>query len=134
MIGRRHRGARARRLVLPGRPESVAEARALVLVLGELTEAQAWNAALVLSELLTNAILHSRSGLPGGTVTVTLEPTGSTLRITVRDDGPVHGRHASPRATGELDESGRGLRIVAAVSCACDLRVGGHTSWAEVAA
>jgi anti-sigma regulatory factor (Ser/Thr protein kinase) len=133
MIWHHRRAARARRLVLPGRPESVAEARALVLVLGELTEAQAFNAALVLSELLTNAILHSRSGQPGGTVTVILEPAGDALRITVRDAGPVRGRRA-PRAPAEgLRESGRGLQIVAAVSCACDLHAG-RESWAEVAA
>jgi anti-sigma regulatory factor (Ser/Thr protein kinase) len=132
MIGRRRRALR-RTLRLPGRPESVAEARALVLVLGELTPDQAWNAALVVSELLANAIRHSRSGLPGGTVTVILEPAGDALRITVRDAGPVRGRRAT-KAADELPESGRGLRIVAAVSCACDLRGAGHESWAEVAA
>jgi anti-sigma regulatory factor (Ser/Thr protein kinase) len=131
MIGlARRRPARSRCLSLP---ESVPEARALVQVLGGITQDQAFAAALVVTELLTNAILHTRSGLPGGTVTVILEPAAAALRITVRDAGPVRRRRA-PQAGGELAETGRGLLIVAAVSCACDLRGAGRQSWAEVAA
>jgi len=129
----RPRPARSRCLIRPGIPESVPEARALVQVLGGITPDQAFAAALVVTELLTNAILHTRSGLPGGMVTVILEPAGDALRITVRDAGPVRGRRAT-RAADALAESGRGLLIVAAVSCACDLRGTGHESWAEVAA
>lgn len=133
MIGLGHRRRRPlrRELRLPGRPESVAEARALVLALDGPTPEQAYNAALCLSELMANAILHTRSGLDGGSVLIILEPVGSLLRVEVRDAGPVR-RHA-PEAADGLPESGRGLLIVAAVSCACDVRHN-RSAWAEVAA
>ena len=42
------------------------------------------------SELATNAVLHSRSGLPGGTFTVRLAIShGSFVRLDVEDNGGV---------------------------------------------
>ncbi len=77
---------------------------------------QAEAAALCVSELVTNALLHTRSGLPGATVTVSFEtlPGCGTLRIAVSDDGA---RVLVPArvCTGlpGMPESGYGLGIVA---------------------
>jgi anti-sigma regulatory factor (Ser/Thr protein kinase) len=66
---------------------------------------------LLASELVTNAILHSRSGHPTGTFTVraTLCP-GHHVWVEVTDHG---GKWTADRAD---DEQGRGLTIVAAVA------------------
>ncbi len=39
----------------------------------------------MLSELATNAVVHSRSGQPGGTFTVRAELGAQRLRVEVRD-------------------------------------------------
>lgn len=41
----------------------------------------------ILSNLLANALIHGFDGRPGGTVTLSAEPLGSTLRFAVTDDG-----------------------------------------------
>jgi two-component sensor histidine kinase len=43
--------------------------------------------ALVLTELVTNAVEHGLSSRGGGTVDVTAEREGSNLKVTVADDG-----------------------------------------------
>jgi anti-sigma regulatory factor (Ser/Thr protein kinase) len=69
------------------------------------------SAELGVSELVTNAILHGREPL---TVTVEPQPDGR-VRVSVRDSSPLQPQHRrlSPTAT-----TGRGLRLVAAVSTA----------------
>jgi anti-sigma regulatory factor (Ser/Thr protein kinase) len=69
---------------------------------------------LVVSELVTNAIVHSRSGAPGGTVTVALCPAPGGLLVQVRDDGgPSEPRLASPAADPKNGaEQGYGLLLV----------------------
>ena len=72
-----------------------------------------------MSDLVTNALVHSRSGLPGGTVTVCFEalPGCGALRIGVRDDGARVAVAAGPAAgLPGVAESGYGLGIVAAVA------------------
>ncbi|WP_454335155.1 ATP-binding protein [Streptomyces glaucescens] len=64
-------------------------------------------AELVISELLTNAVLHGRD-----TMTLAITRTGPTLDISVDDYGQI--TTMSPPC--EPDEHGRGLAIVAAVS------------------
>src|SRR5258705_11149525 len=57
-------------LTIAGRTKNVAEARAFLgRTLGD-THPCADEAVLLCSELVTNAMLHSESGQPGGTVTV----------------------------------------------------------------
>jgi anti-sigma regulatory factor (Ser/Thr protein kinase) len=102
----------------PGQPESVRVFRQLArAVAGD--DDQADSAALCVSELVTNALVHSRSGLPGGTVTVCFEalPGCGGLRIGVRDDGARVLAAACP-GTGlpGVAESGYGLGIVASVA------------------
>ncbi|MFV2198615.1 ATP-binding protein [Nocardiopsis sp. LOL_012] len=73
--------------------------------------------ALVVSELTTNAMRHSASGLPGGTVRVEIDRTGH-LELRVTDDGPLPGADATPPAIPALDPfrpDGNGLRLVEAV-------------------
>jgi Histidine kinase-like ATPase domain len=73
--------------VLPGVPESAATARQLVRhMLGENHPA-ADTAMLLVSELVTNSVMHSRSGRPGGSVTVAVCAGATSVLIQVRDDG-----------------------------------------------
>jgi anti-sigma regulatory factor (Ser/Thr protein kinase) len=84
------------------------------------------DAQLVLSELTTNAVLHARSPF---SVLVRRGPSG--VRISVRDAS-----HTRPtlQPDDSTRPSGRGLRIVAAVSVAwgVDLSAAGKTVWAEL--
>jgi serine/threonine-protein kinase RsbW len=69
---------------------------------------------LVVTELFVNAVLHTRSGDPGGTVTVVVTADGV---IHVHDQGVAGacpGLAAEPSG-GERRECGRGLAIVAAL-------------------
>jgi two-component sensor histidine kinase len=99
-----------RGFTLPGVPESVREFRALAREVSS-TPGQAATAALCVSELVTNSLLHSRSGLPGGQVTVTFDtdPISGTLRISVMDGGP---------RVADSPANGYGLRVIAAVAMA----------------
>ena len=100
----------------PGRPESVADARAfvrrvLIARYGTVLE----DVVLLVSELLGNAVRHSDSGrLPGGVVTVTLsEPADGVIRAEVGDAGSA--RVGELRAQPDADENsegGRGLYLV----------------------
>jgi two-component sensor histidine kinase len=70
---------------------------------------------LLVSELVTNAVQHSKSGEPGGSVTVALCPGPAGLLIQVRDDGG----QSEPRVTGlsaDAAEHGYGLRLVDALA------------------
>src|SRR5690349_19946908 len=75
---------------LPGRPESVRAFRELArAAAGDDDQAEA--AALCVSELVTNALEHSCSGLPDCTVTVRFDtqPCTGALLISVHDDGAL---------------------------------------------
>jgi anti-sigma regulatory factor (Ser/Thr protein kinase) len=74
-------------LTIPGRPDQVCAARAFITkVLGE-AEPATEVAVLLASETVTNAVLHSNSRRPGGTVTITALETGGGVRIEVTDCG-----------------------------------------------
>jgi anti-sigma regulatory factor (Ser/Thr protein kinase) len=75
------------RLTIPGRPEHVSAARTFVeKSLGDASPA-ADAAVLLASETVTNAVLHSNSRRPGGTVTITVVEIGGGVRIEVTDQG-----------------------------------------------
>ncbi len=105
--------------MLPGEPRSVRVARELARAVAAGDEDQAETAALCVSELVTNALAHSRSGLPGGTVMVCFEALSAcgALFIAVQDDGarPTAGPGGGSGLPGPA-ESGYGLGIVAAVT------------------
>ena len=73
------------------------------------------DAVLVVSELVTNAIQHSRSAGPAGLIRLRLEAEpGEPVQIDVQDDGPA------PVAAAAADgEHGRGLLLIAALADAC---------------
>ena len=114
MIGRAGRGFGVH-AELDGTPESAHNARALVRhALGD-SHPSADDAALIMSELVANAIAHSRSGQPGGTIIIAVETAESdSVTIQVRDSGSS----AAPRVQGAdiSAENGRGLAIVSALA------------------
>ncbi|MDA8372279.1 MAG: ATP-binding protein [Nocardiopsaceae bacterium] len=99
---------------------------------------------LCASEIATNTLHHTRSGLPGGFFTVSLWTGYRRAFLAVRDMGPLPAAPTVPHIrTGILDdlgtESGRGLPMVAMLTgdrCGAtappDPR--GHTVWCELRA
>jgi anti-sigma regulatory factor (Ser/Thr protein kinase) len=84
------------------------------------------DAALIVSELATNALLH------GGTAfSVTVSGRAGRVRLSVRDHSPVLPMR---RITTLLSPSGRGLRLVAALAQAWGTEVLGDAKvvWAEL--
>ena len=82
-----------------GCPESVSAARSWVAGFFPVPAAAA-DAALMTSELFTNAILYSASRLPGGRVTVSVGVTGAMVRVDVVDQGAVPPCMAAPHGLG----------------------------------
>ncbi|SDT77241.1 Anti-sigma regulatory factor (Ser/Thr protein kinase) [Streptomyces sp. TLI_053] len=98
----------------PGVPESAGAARKLVRdALGD--HPRVADAELIVSELVTNSVLHSKSGRPGGSVWVEVRRSADTVWIDVADEG---GRDGLPlhRAPDEAADFGRGLTLVDALA------------------
>jgi anti-sigma regulatory factor (Ser/Thr protein kinase) len=121
-------------LLLPFAASSVGEARRRLI--SDLNAADghgaaACDAALVLSELLSNALLHA-APLPGSTIRVAWRIGEGSVRLSVSDGGgPTAPELGEPTqgATG-----GRGLRIVQKLSrrWGASRDEEGTTVWAEV--
>ncbi|AVH60234.1 MULTISPECIES: ATP-binding protein [Streptomyces] len=92
------------------------------------------DALLVVSELLTNAIVHA---LPPAELRLSwVRGDGpSTLRVEVTDEGPALTAGQSPAGI-DPDEHGRGMEIVHALATRHGIHVhsGGITRWAELVA
>ena len=100
-------------LTIPGKPEEVSGTRAFITqTLSALDKTPAIDsdaATLLTSELVTNAILHTDSGTPGGTVTIVVIDVPDGVLIEVIDDGSP-GR---PVVKGDLlATNGHGLFLV----------------------
>jgi anti-sigma regulatory factor (Ser/Thr protein kinase) len=110
------------RLVLPGRPESAAAARDFA---GKALAGYpaAGDAITALNEMVTNAVQHSRSGLPGGTLEVRLTVTSASVLAEVADAGPLGVPAVTSRET--FAERGRGLVLVEALTRAWGSAGGG---------
>ena len=120
---------------LAGRVENIGRAREFVLASLGASHACAGVLQLIVSELVTNSIVHTRSGWDGGTVTVALTRDGQRIRVEVTDDGGPELPRVRPLDVGA--ESGRGLQMVDALAGAWgwDRDPGGGTiAWAEVPA
>jgi anti-sigma regulatory factor (Ser/Thr protein kinase) len=111
--GPRQRNAVLGSLTIPGRPEEVSGARTFITrTLSALAKAPAIDsdaATLLTSELVTNAILHTDSGLPAGTVTIVVIDVPDGVLIEVIDDGSPD----MPVVKGDLMATdGHGLFLV----------------------
>ena len=100
----------------PGAPVQVRAARRFV---SALLDGSAFrdDAVIVVCELFTNALVHSRSGKPGGLVTVQVSRWRLGVRIAVTDQGSA--RAPVIRDTGpcrELAENGHGLYMVSCLA------------------
>ncbi|WP_407561162.1 ATP-binding protein [Streptomyces sp. 184] len=119
---------------LPARAASVAEARAHVRrLLGRwrLCDDVCGAAQLVISELVTNAVLHAS----GSRIVCRLALRPPGVRLEVRDQGGAYGVPI-PTVAGPEDECGRGLGLVAAVSEAWGTEPSGagFAVWATIGA
>lgn len=111
-------GLRSFSRAYPGVPQAVRNARADVTCVLDGCPA-ADNVVLCLSEVASNAVLHSRSRVPGGHFGVHVDVREEQwVRVAVDDDGGSwdadHADHAD-RADGDI-EHGHGLEIVCALT------------------
>ncbi|MGW6389196.1 ATP-binding protein [Streptomyces sp. NPDC055103] len=130
--GTSYDGVRRFAFELPALTSSVARARRLAeerLILWGCGPGIRETVALVVSELVTNAVVHTASGR----VICELREGEDTLRIAVRDEGGPAGPRM--RDCGE-EERGRGLLIVDALCTAWGADRTGHGTaqivWAEL--
>lgn len=124
------RGDRLWRATFPGRADQVRNARSLVRLLLAGTGYED-DAALVVTELADNALLHTRSGTDGGLFGVEVTTTDSGVRVAVTDQGAD--TDLKWENSGPLAEHGRGLFIVDQIATAHGTegdRHRGHTIWA----
>jgi len=121
-------------LMLPFAASSAGMARRRLvsdLIAADVRDSAACDAALVFSELLSNALRHA-DPLPGGSIEVSWRLDADSVQVSVRDGGgetrPELGK-PTPGATG-----GRGLQIVAKLSRGWGTSHGdmGSTVWARV--
>lgn len=117
--GNRTSGARQRASILgsvtiPGSPEHVSGTRAFITrTLAGVPGVDSDAATLLTSELVTNAIKHTDSGAPGGTVTVVVIGVPGGVLVEVVDDGSA----GTPIVKGDLFAAeGHGLFLVHALA------------------
>ena len=86
------------------------------------------DAVLVVSELVTNAVLHAPSG---HTLSLEVSMSGRVLRVSLSDSSPASPRWRSP--SGQ-DEGGRGIGILDTLSTRWGVaeRPGGKALWFEI--
>jgi serine/threonine-protein kinase RsbW len=119
--------------VLPGKADAAGKARQLARDFLGSSHPAADTVVLIVSELVTNALTHSRSGAPGGFVTVSLSDGDAGVLIQVRDDGGRSGRWVSAEP-GSMAEHGYGLLLVAALADSWGTVAGpqGRVTWCRV--
>jgi GAF domain-containing protein/anti-sigma regulatory factor (Ser/Thr protein kinase) len=115
-------------LVLGGEPDEVPAARRFAMqTLADIDPATADDVALIVTELVTNGLLHGQ--LP---VTLRISRAGERVRIEVEDAG----RELPVRIRSNTDTmTGRGLGLVAALATNWGVEAtaaGGKVVWAEV--
>ena len=115
---------------LPREPESAGTARRLVRVACSAwgLEKLAGDGALIVTELVTNAVLHARRE----SIRVRVERTApGTVRVAVADFSRAR---PVPCVPGDDEEGGRGLALVGALAAnwGTDERHWGKVVWAEL--
>jgi anti-sigma regulatory factor (Ser/Thr protein kinase) len=119
-------------VTIAGRPDRVAVARAIAPAVLGRQQPHSDTAVLLLSELVTNSVRHSRSGQPGQTVTVTVCSEGELVRVEVTDRS---GATVPALRRGDAEaESRRGLHLVDSLAARWGFRQrDGHTTtWFEL--
>jgi anti-sigma regulatory factor (Ser/Thr protein kinase) len=119
-------------LTLPGDERSVAAARRFVRDTIGADHPVVEDAELCMSELVTNAIVHTASG-HGGLVTVTVAGEAEdVIRISVTDDGA--GGAVPYLRDVPLSVSGRGILIVTTLAAewGVEADADGTTTWARL--
>jgi hypothetical protein len=121
---------------LPGSRDAAAESRAFLepLVRSWSRESLGYDATLVATELVTNAVLHAQSAL-----VLALRPIANGVRIEVTDLCPWVLPHMAPPRTGAtslsaLGQSGRGVQVVSELAArwGVDSTQSTKTVWAEL--
>ena len=114
--------------VFPGDAGQVREARRFLAGVLDGCPA-AGDALLCMSELATNAVLHSYSSRPGGRFTVRARMRADSVRVEVTDEGGPWGHER-----GADGQSGRGLLIVGELADRWGRDEGGagRTVWFEI--
>ncbi|GAA4184385.1 hypothetical protein GCM10022252_13190 [Streptosporangium oxazolinicum] len=123
---------------LPGVAGSVCSARRFVRgVLENSGWRDTYDAELLVSELVSNAVRHSKSGRAGGRVTVAVANRGDTIRIAVIDEGSSTCAPRLPAEPDEDAEGGRGLWLVREVALSWGWHEGtagrGRVVWFQLA-
>jgi len=115
-------------LDLPPNTESVPAARRFVRRELGGVDVDVDTATLLVSEVVTNAVLHARTA-----VRLSIEATGSEAHIEVRDGSPVEPR---VHAFSPTSATGRGLRLLDLLAkrwgVESDPRTGGKIVWFDV--
>ncbi len=108
-----HRSAIVGSVTMPGRAEEVSGARSFITRTlaaadnGQRVDSDA--ATLLTSELVTNAIVHTASGAPDGSVTIVVVDVPDGVLVEVIDDGSP----GTPVVKGDLfAANGHGLYLV----------------------
>ncbi len=120
--------ATARRQEFPSTPASAGEARRFVEGVMADTDLDhlAYTATMLVSELVTNAILHT-----GTPLTVVVAPHGDRVRIEVHDGSP---QLPVRKHYSDMSGTGRGLMLVERMAAAwgSDRTAGGKVVWFEL--
>jgi anti-sigma regulatory factor (Ser/Thr protein kinase) len=127
------RAAARESVTIAGRPERVAVARAFAAAVLGRQHPAGETAVLLLSELVTNSIRHSASGLPGRTVTVTVLSDGEVTRVYVTDRSSATVPALQPGVSG-AEGGGRGLYLVDSLAARWGFEQDGDhtTTWFEL--
>lgn len=104
---------------LPGTPQQAGAARHFVADLLKGSPLRD-DAVMVLSELFTNAVVHTDSGKPGGLVTVQVSRWRGGVRIAVTDQGSPRVPVICTPTACEPAESGNGLFMVSCLASQLD--------------